>query len=151
MKLETRRQVLQRGGGLVGFLFGLGYTQDPNTDQIKKARQQTLPHPEAPFAANNGQLVSIDKILNQKIPENYLENIFKLMKNQTGVLVSKKYHQFFLFEKGSLVHRGVAMHANPNFSMKNRLGHAYTPNSNPTKPYVINRIYGRNYTSNESI
>lgn len=142
---RSRRSVLAGLGATLGLSLFPSSLENVALNPKPEVSPAQTPPPE------HGQLVTVKSILDQVIPEEYLNNINRTMAGKKGVLVSKKYNRFFLFNGGqTFIHTGVAMHANPNHTANNNLGHANTPTSDPLRPYSINRIYGRNYTSNES-
>lgn len=117
-------------------------------DKKSEPKEQVRVIPER--KPEHGDLVTIDSILKQEVPAEYLEKVRQTMRGKTGVLISKKYNRLFLFNGGdNFIFTAVAMHANPYHTMNNIERHAHTPNSDPAKPFTINRIHGKDYRSSQ--
>jgi lipoprotein-anchoring transpeptidase ErfK/SrfK len=99
------------------------------------------PHepPQLNLKEKEGKLVPVSEILNQKIPEEYLQKIFDIVnKHKRGMVISKLYNIHYLFENGKIINRG------PVGTARTKMGY-----ETPEGEFKVLRKEGHDYKSKE--
>lgn len=99
------------------------------------------PHepPQLNLKEQEGKLVPVSAILNQKIPESYLRKIYDIVsKNKRGLIIAKSYNIHYLYDKGQVINIG------PVGTARTKLGF-----NTPEGEFPVLRKEGPDYKSKE--
>ena len=142
----TRRQAISRGLAFLSALSGFNLTKTAEAKD-RFSNQEPLPKGALEFQrileqiepnvahTNTGEPVMIDDIMYEKLPTPDPEKVFG---SKTGLIISQRFHRFWLFKDGKLLHHGPLGVANKRKGYKT-----------PAGKFTIIREEGPNYMSKE--